>query len=213
MDPIRALAAVCLGLMAALPARAQTATFMPGNDLDLWNADTLYVGASFVRTSSKPVEIWLRDNEAAWSGELYLMDPATGKPIFLFSNKGTRNQAIDISKLADIPIGVPITFAYKVVPNPCTSAEDLKWKYTGPNTAGSKYVSAAASDANNNPNARYGHRWAVAGKVKNTDLLEFGFEDATPAWSDMDFDDVIFQVKGLGLGKFQRRTVSGSWQW
>lgn len=63
-----------------------------------------------------------------------------------------------------------------------------------------------------NPNLRYGHRWSVAGRV-DANTLEFGFEDNTEPTSDMDFDDIVFQVQGLNLAIFEKSAKKRSYVW
>ncbi len=172
---------------------AQLDTFHPPRPQPLWKADTLFIGASFTRTSLDPVTVWLIGNEAGWTGNLYFIDAKTGQETFLFTNHSTPNQKIVLSSLFDIPVGDTVFFEYRVVtPAAGTwpSEQSRKPKYTGANIPGqSRFVSEPASPA-------YGHRWSVAGRV-NDSLVQFGFEDnvnppGTPNASDMDFDDIIF---------------------
>lgn len=182
-----------LGILIVQHASAQLDQFIPPKAQPLWKADTMYIGASFSRTSFDPVSVWLIGNEAGWTGNLYFIDPKTGAESFLFTNHSTPNQKIILSDLFDIPLGDTVYFEYKVVTpangNFPTEAS-RKPKYTGPNIPNqSKYVSEAAS-------AKYGHRWSVAGRV-NDSLVQFGFEDnvqppGSNGGSDMDFDDIIF---------------------
>ncbi|MEO7426878.1 MAG: hypothetical protein ABI036_16950 [Fibrobacteria bacterium] len=181
-------------------ASAQLDVFTPPKPQPLWKADTLYIGASFTRTSFDPVTIWLIGNEAGWTGNLYVINPKTGQETFLFTNHSTPNQKIVLSDLFDIPLGDTVYFDYKVV-TPASGTwpaeASRKAKYTGANIPGqSKYVAEAVS-------AKYGHRWSVAGRV-NDSLVQFGFEDnvnavGTQDASDMDFDDIIFGTT-LSLG-------------
>ena len=175
-------------------ASAQLDRFTPPKAQPLWKADTLYIGASFTRTSIDPVSVWLIGNEAGWEGNLYFIDPTTGAERFLFKNKNnTGPTRIVLSDLTNIPLGDTVYFEYKVTTaangNFPSEASRLP-KYTGPNIPGqSKFVSVPAS-------AQYGHRWSVAGR-QNDSIVQFGFEDnvqpsGTNGASDMDFDDIIF---------------------
>jgi hypothetical protein len=92
------------------------------------------------------------------------------------------------------------------------NADDLTPRYTGPNLKDSKYYSPSTSDANLNPALRFGHRWSVAGHVTSK-VLEFGFEDDSAPYSDMDFDDIIFQTQGLGLIAYEKSARKRSYIW
>ena len=185
---------VILGLGSA---SAQLDRFIPPRVPNLWQAnkaDTLYIGASFTRSSFEPVKVWLIGNEAGWTGNLYFIDPTTKQEKFLFQNHDVPNRVVVLSDLYDIPIGDTVYFVYRVQQTsagpPAANAESLQPKYTGTNVPGSsQFVSQAAS-------AAYGHRWSVAGRV-NDSLVIFGFEDNTKTTgtgmlSDMDFDDIVF---------------------
>jgi hypothetical protein len=206
------------GLAAcAMPALGQTDIYKPYHNLHLWSADTLYLGAGFVRASKDPVRIRLRNNDAGFDGELYFLDPATGVPVVLFSNHSVPGEDLDLSAKVDIPIGVTLTFMYKVVGKGAWKTRELdatvlEPKYTGPNQKTSDYVSAISSDKNVNPVLRFGRRWSVSGRV-DAKTLEFGFEDDTAPTSDMDFDDIIFQVEGLKLALFQKSARTRYYLW
>lgn len=182
----------CLSILGIGSVSAQLDRYIPTKNTGLWSADTLYIGASFTRTSLDPVTVSLKGNEAGWTGTLYFIDPKTGIEDRLFTNHDPVNTTIVLSSRHDIPLGDTVYFVYKVdTKDPqglYPSENSRKPKYTGPNIAGqSKYVSAAAS-------AKYGHRWSVAGRV-NDSIVEFGFEDnVEPASSDMDFDDIVFRT-------------------
>jgi hypothetical protein len=163
---------------------AQLDRFIPIKNQPLWKADTLYIGASFIRSSFEPVKIWLIGNEAGWTGNLYFIEPSTKAEKFLFTNHGTPNQVIVLSDLYDIPVGDTVYFVYRVVSGTNDVNSKLP-KWTGPNIPGqSQYVTGPTS-------VKYGHRWSVAGRV-NDSLVQFGFEDDVSAGSDMDYDDIIF---------------------
>ncbi|MEO6094631.1 MAG: hypothetical protein ABIW76_02780 [Fibrobacteria bacterium] len=171
---------------------AQLERYIPTRNTGLWSADTLYIGASFTRTSLDPVTVSLKGNEAGWTGTLYFIDPKTGIEDRLFTNHDPVNTNLILSSRHDIPLGDTVYFVYKVdTKDPAgryPSENSRKPKYTGPNIAGqSRYVSEASS-------VQFGHRWSVAGRV-NDSIVEFGFEDnVEPASSDMDFDDIVFRT-------------------
>ncbi len=196
---------------------AQTDIYVPYRNKNMWTADTLYLGAGFARMSNKPVTIWLVGNEAGWEGQLFYVDPVTGAETFLLTNMGTPGIPVELTALANVPIGQNLTFMYKVVSKKSSDMSIDKGKirtpkYTGPNRRNSHYFSQATSDVNNNPSLRFGHRWSVAGRLAAT-RLEFGFEDNTEPASDMDFDDIIFGVDGLTLVNFERTAKVRSYVW
>lgn len=87
------------------------------------------------------------------------------------------------------------------------AATDVMPKYSGPNRGRDLHRSQATSDNMPNPNWRFGNRWSVVGRTPDGDL-EFGFEDCTQDFSDMDFDDVVFTVTNLEIGVFTRKIVT-----
>jgi hypothetical protein len=211
----KSIAAFCLFGLVRL-ALAQTDIYKPEKNLDLWHADTLYIGAGFARLDYKPVKIWLVGNEAGWDGQLFYIDAATGNEIALFSNHEAAGKVVTLTDLVSIPLGQNLTFVYKVTGKGWGKDIDHDKtktpRYTGPNRKGSKYVSQASSNDNNDPNKRFGNRWSVAGKISK-DVLEFGFEDDDTPTSDMDFDDIVYGVDGLTLVNFQRTAKIRSYIW
>ncbi|MDB5102576.1 MAG: hypothetical protein JWP91_265 [Fibrobacteres bacterium] len=209
--------ALCLlGLTHEAPC--QTDIYEPERNLDLWSADTLFIGAGFSRLDYKPVKIWLKENEAGLEGQLFYIDPATGKELFLFGNHEDPGRVITLSDMVDVPVGQTLTFVYKVVGkgrwdrNLDDFGEIRVPKYTGPNRRGKPYYTSVSSDVNKDPGKRYGHRWSVAGRISK-DVLEFGFEDDSTPDSDMDFDDIVFGVDGLTLVNFERTAKLRSYVW
>jgi hypothetical protein len=157
----------------------------------LWSADTLWVGASFARTSLHPVTVSLKGNGAGWTGDLFFIDPKTGVEDRLFENHDPVGTTVVLSDRHDIPLGDTLYFVYRVtqpVSGVYPSAASILPKYTGPNIPGqSRYVSTPT-------NPKYGHRWSVAGRV-NDSIVEFGFEDnVEPSGSDYDYDDIVFRT-------------------
>ncbi|MDB5104393.1 MAG: hypothetical protein JWP91_2082 [Fibrobacteres bacterium] len=212
---------------------AQSAIYVPYRNSAMWSSDTLYVGASFLYTGAasggggkwkggfgtlEPITVTLKGNEAGWTGELWaVVQSATGKEeeVFLFTNHDAPGTSVDLRTKVSFPIptGAEITFMYKVVAGcaffGCWSItpEDQLPKYSGPNRGYDRHRSAATSDIMPNPNWRFGNRWSVVGRDKDGNL-EFGFEDCTQAFSDMDFDDVVFTVTNLEIGIFNRKLLS-----
>jgi hypothetical protein len=222
---------VILLLVSATQLRAQTAIYVPYQNVSLWSADTLYVGASFyyMGNSGKgfgkwkgwstldPINVTLVGNAAGWKGELWanVEDLSTGgvDRVYLFNNFDPIGTMVDLRTLVPFTIqtNAQITFEYLVVVGcgPCwpISPDDFLPKYSGPNRGSDRFVSKASSDDHPNPNWRYGNRWSVVGRL-STGVLEFGFEDCTETISDMDFDDVMFQVTNLEMGVFTRRLLA-----
>lgn len=215
----RFLTRACATLAAAGSAMAafgQSDVYRPYKNIDLWTSDTLFVGVGFARLGNEPVKVWLKGNEAGLEGELSYLDPANGNRVPLFRNHATPGQVIVLTDRANVPQGQTLTFMYQVVGKGSwyfePPAETRLPKYTGPNHAGDRHYSRATSDGNRNPAFRFGHRWSVAGRV-NDSIIEFGFEDDTSPDSDMDFDDVVFQVQGLRLVVFQKSARRRNYLW
>jgi hypothetical protein len=229
---MRYIAAFVL-LMLPASLSAQSAIYKPYRNTAMWSADTLYVGASFLYTGAAsggggkwkkgfgvlaPIDVTLKGNEAGWTGELWAtVQSATGKEetVYLFKNQDPPGTSVDLRTLVSfaIPTGAEITFSYKVV-STCPyagcwpiSADDRLPKYSGPNRGSDKHRSQATSDNMPNPNWRFGNRWSVVGRNPAGDL-EFGFEDCTQDFSDMDFDDVVFTVSNLEIGVFNRKLLT-----
>ncbi len=222
--------ALALGLLLSVSeTRAQTDRFFPKRNRDMWSADTLYMGAAFARLSTEPVTVWLKANEAGWVGELSVIEPGTGRRVTLFTNHSSQGQLVVISDFVNIPVGAMVTFEYTVVNTMGYEAvlevdPSVWWpKYTGSNRKGSKYRSRAGSEKNpvteRNPDPTPGdgdkpedHRWSVMGRVSK-DVLEFGFEDNSGNNSDMDFDDIIFQTRGLAMVRVDKAVRNRSYIW
>jgi hypothetical protein len=226
-----------LGLAIAAFASAQTEVYVPYKNKEFWTADTLYVGASFIYKggsgdgggsswwtkwkfkfgSDQPINVTLKGNEAGWEGKLYAnIQDGTGKyhRVSLFRNWDVPGTTVDLRKTVgfSIPAGAEITFEYEVTGNICwgcppVTPNDQSPKYSGPNRGRDRFRSSATSNDLPNPNFRFGNRWSVVGRGDDGEL-EFGFEDCTQGWSDMDFDDVVFRVSNLEVGVFTRRLVT-----
>jgi hypothetical protein len=216
---------------------AQTEIYVPYKNVGMWTADTLYVGASFIYKgdvassgtswwktkwswkfgSIEPINVTLKGNEAGWEGHLWAnIQDGIGKfhRVHLFRNWDPPGTTVDLRKLVGfaIPAGAEITFEYEVGPGACWGCppildDDRAPKYSGPNRGNDRFRSSITSDNMPNPNFRFGNRWSVVGRDDDGDL-EFGFEDCTQGWSDMDFDDVVFSVSNLEVGVFNRRLLT-----
>ena len=78
-----------LAISSIVPA--QTEIYLPYKNVDMWSAETLYVGASFIRLNSSPIKVSLKGNEAGFTGRLYAINPfpvgkATPDTVALFTN-------------------------------------------------------------------------------------------------------------------------------
>lgn len=194
-----------------------------GENVDLWqkvtksaesfSADSLWLGATFIRDTSKPFVVWLHNNEAGCKGALSFMVPGyQDSAYFLFYNKGNSGPTrVDLTDF-DVPHLDTVYFSYRVV-DASNSGCDTRPRYTGPNrrkgdpegyTRFDRYSSdtryAEPLPAPNDHITPY-RRWCVAGWVQEngvpTDTVEFGFEDLTPG--DADFDDIVFHITGIML--------------
>jgi uncharacterized protein DUF4114 len=159
-----------------------------------WTADTLYIGPTF-RYPGGPVRITLKFMETSLTGKLYAINTTTGETVFLMNNTSPLGTAVTITDLTSLAIGSEVVFMY-------ISDTDGVPRYTGSSPPGASYYNTLSSDLNHNPSLRFGRRWAVAGKVDDK-IVEFGFEDGPPGISDMDFNDILFQVEGLELMIYQ----------
>ncbi|MEO7425599.1 MAG: DUF4114 domain-containing protein [Fibrobacteria bacterium] len=170
-----------------------------------WTADTLYVGPAFQYLGG-PIRVTLKFTETSVPGKLYLINPATGQTYFLMSNTSPLGTMVDLTGTTSLKIGTEVVFMY-------VSNFDGVSRYTGASLPGSKYYNVLNSDLNNNPALRFGHRWSVAGYGTNRKIIEFGFEDGPETYSDMDFNDIVFQVEGLGLMIFQNSARKRDYVW
>ena len=180
-------------------AAGQSEIYKPYKKSTPWTADTLYIGAGLVYPGAGPIQVTLAASESVTRGKLYLINPAKNDTVFLFDSKAPLGTTIDAAKSTLVPKDGEVVFMY--IPE-----NHNQPMFTGPNLAGSRYRTGPASDSMANPNWRYGHRWSVIGRNSAGDL-EVGFEDWIDAGSDMDFDDVIFRIKGLDIA-VRNRTVS-----
>jgi hypothetical protein len=161
--------------------------------------------------------VTLKKNFAGVRGELWYIDPTTGAEVYLFSNQDPLGT---FRNLPAFPAGSMFTFFY-ITTAPLYFHDK---KYSGPSIPGiSTYVNTYNSDANLDPNKRWGYRYCAVGHERTavggslTGNLEFGYEDESDhgpipsqpwrSWSDMDFNDIIFSATGLQMG-IQSRTLA-----
>ncbi|GEM_PF-4892275 len=178
-----------LGILAM--GFSQTEIYKPYKKTTGWTADTLYIGAELLYSGVGAIQVTLKASESVTRGKLYFINPASNDTVFLFDNKAPLGTTVDAGKSTAVPKDGPVVFMY--IPE-----NHYLPMFTGPNLVGSRFRCQASSDSMTNPNWRYGHRWSVVGRTPAGDL-EVGFEDWIDPGSDMDFDDVIFQIKGVNI--------------
>ncbi|MBD3320528.1 MAG: hypothetical protein GF350_05460, partial [Chitinivibrionales bacterium] len=117
-----------------------TDPFFPTKQPEVWSAESLWIGAAFLRDTSKPLEVWLHYGTGC-KGELKLVVPlsdSTDTMIFLFHNidNGGAPTRID---LTDNPLVEQyinhmdtVYFMYRNIAGSCNSRNP---RYTGPNRA------------------------------------------------------------------------------
>lgn len=192
-----------------------------------WIADSLFMGATFLRDTAKDFRVWFYFNEAGCIGNLHLMVPGGASDggdtaVYLFTNKVARGTMVDFmspqySWVNDY-IGHmdTIFFRYQVFSGFCGKNP----RYTGPNRApgdlnenGDPWTNSdrfwspdSVGDLVRSPDGTtypIYRRWCAAGWIRDdalnarTDTVEFGFEDLMPG--DADYDDIIFHVTGVFL--------------
>jgi hypothetical protein len=230
-----------------LPVLALTSVYSQGIDIDgentdlfqvnpggLWGTgttrvDSVYLGAAFLRDTTKSFQVWLSQNEAMWEGSLYLFIPhgsASGTDTSIFLFKNLNNSGPTLVNLVNNPIVREKirhndTIFFKYVSGP-TSAPLANTGYTGPNRAPGEgwketdyvYSPDTSTRTLTGPGGmtfRVGRRWCTAGWIRNltlnkrTDTVQFAFEDSHKLLSggtvasDFDFDDMMFKITGISL--------------
>lgn len=192
------------GMGGASPNPWKPDYYKPYRYVQSWSADTLYVGPTFQYLGG-PVRVTLKFAETSVTGKLYAINTTTGETVFLMNNTSPFGTAVTVTDLTSLKAGSEVVFMY-------IADTDGIPRYTGSSPAGGRYYNSLTSDMNHNPNLRFGRRWAVAGKV-NDKIIEFGFEDGPPGISDMDFNDILFQVEGLELLIYQNTARKRYYVW
>jgi hypothetical protein len=207
-------------LLFSTAAWGQTARFTPDSNAaaNLWRIDAgteLYVGASFYYLNpADSIVVWMDTSDADITGNLYFMVPGyRDSAFFLLTNKQHTRINVTASLGIAIPPQTEIFFMYRLQSDSATP------RYTGQNRSGvdpgNQIVYPGARFVSRDFGVRpgYGHRWAVAGRLRNgnsavNDTVVFGFEDGNTkidplhdslVTSDFDFNDVIFRVTGVSL--------------
>lgn len=199
---------LALALFAVACAFGQTDIYKPYRYADKWTADTLYVGASFRYTGSGPLTLTLQWSETSVPGDLYIISPANGNALFVMTNHDPIGTKVDLNSLAPFKAGDEIVFQY-VPHDPFFNAAP---RFTGPSMRGSRFFNTTNSNANPNPNLRFGGRYSVAGQIK-PGLLEFGIEDTNGSIGDMDFNDIHFTLQNAQLLLYQNMAKKRSYVW
>lgn len=199
-----------LFLSAALLATAscigQTDIYRPYRFVDKWEADTLYIGASFRYNGNGPMKITLEWSETSVDGKLYVISPIDGNPVFVMTNRQAVGTTIDLTSLLPFRAGNEIVFMYDPAYGTAVN------RYTGPNRRGDRYFTPISSDLNPNPRLRFGHRYAVAGKI-GPNLIEFGIEDTNGTLGDMDFNDIHFTLTNADLLLYMNGAKKRAYVW
>ena len=158
-----------------------------------WQADSVYVGIDIAVKDSVNDVIVIRKSSPYFYGigALHFVVPFhSDSTKFLFHNsKLVYPLETDTVNLGKYPSGTPLIFMYMVIDsNPRMQLYYGKKLFSGQNRNGiDTYISQRYSN-------RYGHRFAIAGKVDST-KVEVGFEDA----GVLLFEGIIFEVKNASL--------------
>lgn len=190
--------------------------------------DSVWLGAAFLRDTTKIFRVWAAPSDAGWTGELYLFVPhgaANGgdTSIYLFQNKNNGSAPTDINLTNDPVVREhlhhkdTIFFRYRVSPSTIEMTG-----YSGPNRAPGEgwrqtdYIyspdkSAKVIPIANGATTVVGRRWCTAGWIRNTalppsaartDTVQFSFEDnheASSATGNSDFDFNDVMFKVTGI--------------
>lgn len=201
----RTVISIAICLLGALCVSGQTDIYKPYRFADRWTADTLYVGASFRYNGVAQLQVSMAWSETSLEGNLYVVSPATGATVFVMSNRAPIGTTVNLSALAPFKAGDEIQFVY--LPIHSTTP-----RYTGPSLPGRPYYNTISSETNPNPDLRFGHRFAVAGKTPSG-KIEFGIEDSYGVFSDMDFNDIHFFLENADLLLYQNTAKKRSYVW
>ncbi len=195
----------------------------------LWRADSLYIGATFLRDTTKPFIVWLYDHgSASYQGALYLMlPPSPGKPdttYFLFKNKcNTTPERIDLTPVASTIHHLDtLFFMYKsTLDGGCGTtnklAKDTEMLFTGPNRApgegwqhidrhySSRQDTTTFFSLDQQKRVPFGRRWCEAGWIHTQTNGTVRTDTVEFGFedqlhgSDMYYEDIKFDVTGVFL--------------
>lgn len=210
-------AMVWSGVAAAGPY-GENVDYWPGSS-PLFRTDSMFLGATFLRDTSSPLEVWYSGNNATCAGWLNYMVPGYPDSAYaLFTNR-SEGAWVRLDTIFDIPHLDTLYFMYQVDMSIPTlgggmaeqaGCDDVK-RYTGPNRAPGEVWSESdryycAIDRNTTAyRIRLGRRHSVAGIVADngvqTDTVQFAFEDKVTGGGCTDYDDIVFKVVGAFLMK------------
>lgn len=192
----------------------------------LFEADSMFLGATFLRDASRPLEVWYNSNSAWCTGWLYFMVPGYEDSAYaLFTNK-SEGARVRLDTIFDIPHLDTIFFKYKVdIDTRCADFDgnpknyppdhDSISRFTGPNrgpgdicsdgnpcSGVDRYYAPVDRDAVAY-GIRLGRRFSVAGWVtedgERTDTAQFAFEDKIEGDGSTDYNDIVFKISGIFL--------------
>ncbi|MBD3343820.1 MAG: hypothetical protein GF401_02005, partial [Chitinivibrionales bacterium] len=198
--------------MVTVPLRSQTSDWGENTDQVIpfsgtdWDADSLFLGATFLRDTTKPFKVWLREGSGLQC-ELYLMvptSPTTDTAIFLFYNI---NNPPGVETRVDLTNNAVIEQYVEHMDTVFFLLRRTQYGtyngYTGPNRAPGDMCTQGDSLGACDGVDRYysgeysttlvpttdgrmvpiGRRWCVSGWIRDdaldmrTDTVEFGFEE------------------------------------
>jgi hypothetical protein len=185
--------------------------------------DSVWLGAVFLRDTTKPFKVWFKIRDAGWVGSLYLVVPkgADGirdTSIFLFKNDTIPNTVVDLMNNPVVNAYVhhldTVYFQYQVhIDN--DPKKSFYIGYSGQNRAPDEgwsrqdrfYATEKSDRTRLSPLGNtftIGRRYCSAGWMRNisadtrTDTVQFAFED-NHLTGDNDFNDIMFTVTGIDL--------------
>jgi len=228
--------AIVLSLLAAAPTTKAQGITNPSENTNLWKvvpgfpwqADSLYLGATFLRDTSKTFLVWLDYADAGWTGKLHLMVPGGANnggdtAIYLFQNKNnTGPTRIDLTNNPVVQSHLhyldTIFFRYSAGPDvnnpayigysgPNRNLADTAWQHRDRYWSTLSANKILTGPPPTSSQFKVWRRFCAAGWIHDqtpqrarTDTVEFAYEDnQTTSSSDFDFNDNIFHVMGVFL--------------
>ena len=186
-------------------------------------ADSVYLGATFIRDTAKPLVIWMPASGNSIAGNLYIVikRPASAggdTSILLFNSKAAGTTFATGMNLTNVPVvkqyvGYLDTIFFKFV------TSHNKTAYSGPNRGPTgapgepwstldRYYSTVINTTTKTSPAGYsftiGRRWCAAGWIRDrvinarTDTVWFAFEDMQGN-GDFNFTSLTFRMTGAFL--------------
>lgn len=191
--------------------------YWPGGGGGLFDVDSMFLGATFLRDTSSPLEVWYNANDASCLGWLHFMVPGYADSAYaLFTNRAV-GERVRLDTIFDIPHLDTLFFMYQVdldAPTreggdaEATGCDGIK-RYTGPNRApgeGWSGVDRHYTRSKRDATAYgldLGRRYSIAGWVtengERTDTVQFAFEDKISGSGSTDYNDIVFKITGIFL--------------